>query len=60
MTKMLFYWEQKLEARRIDIEYRWVPAHKGVPGNEQADYQAKLAAHMHVYARYGDQAAYVE
>ena len=60
MTKMLFHWERKLEARGIGIEYRWVPAHKGVPGNERADYLAKFATEMRTYAWYGEHAAFVE
>ena len=60
LTKMLFHWEQRLEARGANIEYRWVPAHKGVPGNERADYLAKFATEMRTYAWYGEHAAFVE
>jgi len=31
----------------IQVEYHWVPAHKGVEGNEEADVQATKAAYNH-------------
>jgi len=40
-------WESKLTDRSIKVEYRWVPAHKGVEGNEEADQQATKAAYKH-------------
>jgi ribonuclease HI len=33
-------WESELTDKNISVEYRWVPAHKGVEGNEEADLQA--------------------
>jgi len=38
-------WEKGLIARNIWVEYPWVPAHKGVEGNEEADLQATKAAY---------------
>jgi ribonuclease HI len=40
-------WESELTKRKIRVEYRWVPAHKGVEDNEQADQQATKAAYKH-------------
>jgi ribonuclease HI len=37
-------WESELTDRNIQVEYRWVPAHSGVEGNEKADQQAMKAA----------------
>jgi ribonuclease HI len=38
-------WERDLLKKTIQVEYRWVPAHKGVEGNEQAYQQAIKAAY---------------
>jgi hypothetical protein len=40
-------WESELIKRNIRVEYRWVPAHKGVEGNEEADLEATKAAYKH-------------
>jgi hypothetical protein len=40
-------WESELTKKNIRVEYRWVPAHKGVEGNEEADLQATNAAYKH-------------
>jgi len=40
-------WESELTDKSIQVEYRWVPAHKGVEGNEEADLQATKAAYKH-------------
>jgi len=40
-------WESELTKKNIRAEYRWVPAHKGVKGNEEADSQATKAAYKH-------------
>jgi ribonuclease HI len=40
-------WESELTKKNIRVEYRWVPAHKGVEGNEEADLQATKAAYKH-------------
>jgi ribonuclease HI len=40
-------WESDLTDKNIRVEYRWVPAHKGVEGNEEADQKATKAAYKH-------------
>jgi hypothetical protein len=40
-------WKSELIDKNIQVEYRWVPAHKGVEGNEEADLQATKAAYKH-------------
>jgi len=40
-------WESELLSKNIRVEYRWVPAHKGIEGNEEADLQATKAAYKH-------------
>jgi len=40
-------WESKLLDKHIQVEYRWVPAHQGVEGNEEADLQATKVAYKH-------------
>jgi ribonuclease HI len=40
-------WESELTEKNIRVEYRWVPVHKGVEGNEEADLQATKAAYKH-------------
>jgi len=40
-------WESKLINKNTQVEYRWVPAHKGVEGNEEADLQATKAAYKY-------------
>jgi ribonuclease HI len=39
--------ESELTKKNIRVEYRWVPAHKGVEGNEEADLQETKAAYKH-------------
>jgi len=38
-------WTDALARKNIPVEYRWVPAHKGIEGNEEADQQATKAAY---------------
>jgi len=38
-------WESELSRKDMQVEYRWVPAHKGVEGNEKPDQQATKAAY---------------
>jgi len=40
-------WESELTDKNIQVEYRWVPAHKGIEGNEEADLQATKAAYKY-------------
>jgi len=40
-------WESELTDKNIQMEYRWVPAHRGVEGNEEVDLQATKAAYKH-------------
>jgi len=40
-------WESDLTDKNIQVEYRWVPAHKGVEDNEEADLQATKVAYKH-------------
>jgi len=40
-------WKSELLEKNIRVEYRWVPAHKGIEGNEEADLQATKAAYKH-------------
>jgi len=40
-------WTDALARKNIQVEYRWVPAHKGIEGNEEADQQATKAAYKH-------------
>jgi len=36
-----------ISQKNIQLEYRWVPAHKGIEGNEEADQQATKVAYKH-------------
>jgi ribonuclease HI len=40
-------WESELTKKNIRVEYRWVPVHQGVKGNEEADLQATKAAYKY-------------
>jgi len=40
-------WTDALGRKNIQVEYRWVPAHKRIEGNEEADQQAPKAAYKH-------------
>jgi len=40
-------WADALARKNIQVEYRWVPAHKGIEGNEEADQQATKAAYKY-------------
>jgi len=40
-------WTDALARKNIQVEYRWVPAHKGIEGNKEADQQATKAAYKH-------------
>ena len=40
-------WADALARKNIHVEYRWVPAHKAIEGNEEADQQATKAAYKY-------------
>jgi len=40
-------WADALARNNIQVEYRWIPAHKGIEGNEEADRQATWAAYKY-------------
>ena len=40
-------WTDALARKHIQVEYRWVPAHKWIEGNEEANQQATKAAYKH-------------
>jgi len=40
-------WADPLSRKNIQVEYRWVPAHRGIEGNEEADQQATKAVYKH-------------
>jgi len=40
-------WADALAGKYIQVEYRWVPAHMGIEGNEEADQQATKVAYKH-------------
>jgi len=40
-------WTDALRRKNIQVEYRWVPAHNGIEGNEEADQQATKAVYQH-------------
>ena len=40
-------WTDALARKYIQVEYRWVPAHKAIEGNEDADQQATKAGYKH-------------
>jgi ribonuclease HI len=44
VTRWSFENEHELHREGVGIEYRWVPSHIGIPGNEAADAATKRAA----------------
>jgi len=40
-------WADALVTKIIQVEYRWIPAHQGIEGNEEADQQATKAVYKH-------------
>jgi ribonuclease HI len=44
LTRRAFWAEDQLHRHGVNIEYRWIPSHIGIPGNEATDAAAKRAA----------------
>jgi len=47
LTLQKMKWENELIRKNIGVEYQWVPAHRGIEDNEQADLQTVKAAYKH-------------
>lgn len=40
-------WESGIHRKAIPVEYRWVPAHTGIEGNEETDREVPMVAYNH-------------